>query len=91
MSVGQSHSLVVTAAPWTEQAACRGAPVDLWFTTGRGRPMTREAVAVCESCPVQSECLVDALDVEAHLPRSKWHGIRGGLTVRQRIRLASTT
>ena len=41
---------------WRSQAACLGRGVDVFFP-GQGQPPSREAIALCAQCPVQSECL----------------------------------
>jgi len=66
---------------WAAQAACRGLDVELFFSTS---PMTTEAAkAVCRDCPVQAECLEEAMAIE-----DCRHGIFGGLTPDERDRLA---
>lgn len=63
---------------WIEQAACRGAKVDLFFQDGKKGDSARpEAVAMCAGCPVRSECLNDALKLSGSL--DLW-GYRGGTT-----------
>ena len=63
---------------WIEDAACRGAPVDLFYQDGkRGDSAHPEAVAMCASCPVRSECLADALKLSGSV--DLW-GYRGGTT-----------
>jgi WhiB family transcriptional regulator, redox-sensing transcriptional regulator len=44
---------------WWSSAACRGKDPALWFPT-RGAT-TKEARAICESCPVRQPCLESAL------------------------------
>lgn len=61
---------------WAEQAACADKPGDWWFpdaigAVGRPRknqtsglpPDARAAIAVCNTCPVQPECLEHAVRV----------------------------
>jgi WhiB family redox-sensing transcriptional regulator len=64
---------------WMRQAACRGAPADLWFSE-RGES-TSEGIAVCEGCPVKAACLEYALSHGQH-----W-GTWGGMTARARTKL----
>lgn len=73
---------------WHAQAKCRGMDAKLFFPgqgefmehRDRGGGYTRSPVrAICESCPVQEECL------EAGLHER--FGIWGGLTERERKRL----
>lgn len=64
---------------WMGHAECRGHDVDLWFP--RPGQTALEAVAVCNRCPVQPECLEWAIvNVEDH-------GIWGGMSERQRVLL----
>lgn len=60
-------------AGWRNLAACRGADPNL-FTDG---PFG-EAIAVCDTCPVADDCLIDALLVERHLNSNEIFGVRGG-------------
>lgn len=66
------------ANAWLEHAACRGAPTHLFYP-GLGKSV-EPALRVCRRCPVQSECLVDALGD----PLIQDIGVRGGLSQRQR-------
>lgn len=52
----------------------------LWFSKNAAR-----AVKTCGRCPVRPECLYDALQYET--PGAPRHGVRGGLTGRERNRL----
>jgi len=75
----------MTTDDWFADAACSGAPTDLWFpfigNTGGGvaaataRRVEAEAAAkaVCAECPVRAECLEHAI---THQER---FGIWGGL------------
>jgi len=63
---------------WHDDAACLGAPVDLWFPQA-GETST-EAKRICwNECPVRQECLDEALD-----GHEVYYGIRGGMTGRER-------
>lgn len=65
---------------WVLRAACRGAPKpDLWFPA-RGES-TREAKAICRSCPVRDACLDYALE------NCEKFGIWGGYSERERRRM----
>lgn len=65
---------------WMEDGACRDAEVDLWFVErGESSAPARE---ICARCPVADRCLEYAL---AHHIK---HGIWGGLTERERRRMA---
>lgn len=58
---------------WFARAACAGADPNTWFPeTGDGDNHGREAKAICATCPVQLDCLVDALE------RNEDSGIWGG-------------
>lgn len=60
---------------WTAQAVCATADPDLLFVTGAAQ---REVAKLCRDCPVQMQCLADALDNQIEF------GVWGGLTERQR-------
>lgn len=63
---------------WMEHAACRGVGPSLWYPeVGEAFP---EAKQICASCPVSSECLDYALELN-----EGW-GIWGGLSDRPRRR-----
>lgn len=67
-----------TSDGWRDLAECRDHPLDLFFPV-RGESLA-PARAICARCPVQIECLGDALE------RSGVDdgGVRGGLSLRQR-------
>lgn len=65
--------------PWVSRAACRGMDTALFFPA-QGRGVAGVVVAVCEGCPVRSECLEHALEHE-HF------GVWGGMSGKQRSRL----
>ena len=66
-----------------ELAACRQRPdVEFFPSSGQTRE-TAAAVAVCRSCPVQAPCLDTALA----RPEADDHGILGGTTRRERLRI----
>ena len=66
---------------WQERALCAQVDGEMFFPEKGGS--TREAKRVCQGCEVREECLEYAL---AH--RIRW-GIWGGLSERERRRLAS--
>lgn len=74
---------------WRLQAACRGAPPDLFITGGDDDddPVNApaEARSYCDICPVRAECLAWALDHTTSSQRVV--GIWGGLTEYQRDQL----
>lgn len=70
---------------WFARAACRNHPTDLWFANNGRKPYmksNREAVAICDTCPVRADCLEYALE----LP-TPWHGIFGGHNPAERIEI----
>ena len=74
------------ALSWQEQALCAQGDASLWFPPRSG---AREAAAAGEGgcrCPVVDECLSYAMEYEG---RDRFrYGIWGGLTARERERLA---
>ena len=74
-----------TNRDWRAQAACRNTDPETFFPVGEGGPayelQVAAAKAVCAGCPVQDECLDEAL---ARIPG----GIAGGLTPAERRRLS---
>jgi WhiB family redox-sensing transcriptional regulator len=60
---------------WANEAICASGDPDRLFVTGAAQ---REAAKLCRNCPVQMECLADALDNQVEF------GVWGGLTERQR-------
>jgi WhiB family redox-sensing transcriptional regulator len=67
---------------WMDDAACAGLDPGLFFPElGEEGDSVVQAKAVCETCPVQAECL------EFSVVNFEKHGIWGGLTEKQRRRL----
>jgi WhiB family redox-sensing transcriptional regulator len=75
--------LDLAPAPWRQSAACAGVDPEL-FHPDRG-PGERKAMAaaksICANCPVQRECLEDALEQDDR------YGIWGGLLPDEREQL----
>ena len=71
----------VTVPAWHAAAACRGEPVEVFFPAWGQR--TGPAKLICGRCPVSGECLAAALAQEHQ------HGVWGGLTARERMRLGA--
>jgi hypothetical protein len=70
------------ARAWWEEAACKGMDTNLFFGHDiTSRRLRDTLTAVCNSCPVLTECLDDALKEEDQV------GWRANTTARQRIRL----
>lgn len=68
---------------WWEDAACRTADAELFFTPEgltreQRRATERRAKLICARCPVRAQCL------EAALVGEERHGIWGGLSPRER-------
>ena len=73
---------------WEEEAACRDAPLELFFPEGgegtaEGLAETVEGLAICRVCGVREQCLDDAEHADGGAP----YGTRGGLTENERRRL----
>lgn len=62
---------------WMASALCAQIDPDLWFPE-KGHP-SNAAKALCEGCPVKLECLEYGMNDQ--------HGIYGGLSARERLRL----
>jgi len=69
-----------SAPSWQEQAACRGVPLDLFYSFKPA--VIAKALEHCTRCPVVAECLGMADRAEAD--DSHVCGIFGGLTAEQR-------
>lgn len=70
---------------WQEEAACKGADINLFFPAERGSKsyyQYEEIEKYCASCPVQEECLQFALD------NFIYNGIWGGKSANQRRMIA---
>lgn len=77
---------------WRTDAACRDADPAIFYPSppigrpaGAYIPATEydQARTICAQCPVQDQCLTDAMTVE----RGDRHGMFGGLTPRERASL----
>lgn len=76
-------NLALSEFAWQNRANCRDNAVDEFYPEGFGRaPRVKYAKRVCSACDVRAECLAWALDNDER------HGIWGGLTERERMRLA---
>ena len=68
---------------WRDDAACQGFPTGWWYP--ESRQYEGRAKQICAACPVQAECLDDALNhPDFHVAQ---YGIRGGLTWAEQARL----
>lgn len=57
---------------WDEQAACRGADVEMFFSVEEADQ--QRALELCARCEVRQECLESAIE------RREMYGIWGGMT-----------
>jgi len=71
----------LTPQPWAVDALCGQTDPEAFFPEKGGRGAAKAAKAVCARCPVQPECLADALSRD-----ERW-GIWGGMSLLQRRRL----
>jgi len=74
------ETLVLVLTEWVKRAKCRDYPVSMFVFDNQERDSVRrirEAKAICEECPVRSECLDEAI-------RTGSAGIWGGLTRKER-------
>jgi WhiB family transcriptional regulator, redox-sensing transcriptional regulator len=72
---------IAASSRWDILAACRDEDPELFFPVGTRGPALQqeaEAKAVCARCPVRARCLQDALEIGDD------HGVRGGMTERER-------
>jgi transcription factor WhiB len=67
--------------------ACVGRYDIEWIPEDHRDSDTPEAIAICERCPVQMECLEDALTQGGESRNGDGLGIRGGTTEQDRMRL----
>lgn len=73
---------------WHKHAACRGLPIEVFYPEHHNQHSYQLARQACESCPVQTDCLEDALQQEAQRPGrldDEVKGFRGNRTAQQRI------
>lgn len=66
---------------WQDRGECKNHPELTWYP-GHGEPQ-HEQVAICRTCPVQSECLAYALSLPV---KDDW-GIWGGLSEQKRSQI----
>jgi WhiB family redox-sensing transcriptional regulator len=67
----------------TDDAACRGADIELFYPEGpKAAARTKAARLICSGCPVKAKCL------EVHMDEEKSgggrYGIKGALTAEER-------
>lgn len=68
--------VIPEAGAWVDEAVCASTDPELFFPLAGDNP--RDAVAICNTCPVMAQCLEYALDIPS------LDGIWGGTTMRQR-------
>ncbi|WP_083428533.1 WhiB family transcriptional regulator [Corynebacterium sp. NML140438] len=73
--VNSAGELVFDRGEWITRAICRTGDPDALFVQGAEQ---RKAAEICRRCPVQLECLAEALENRVEF------GVWGGLTERQR-------
>ena len=79
---------VTAPTSWRADAACLGADPDLFFPGhNSGHNCNAQALANCAACPVQADCLAEALAEEAANDGALPYGTRGGLTAKERHQL----
>jgi WhiB family redox-sensing transcriptional regulator len=82
-------------AAWEDRAACSNMPTSMFFEDvapeddeGNPLPLNQDALAraraVCQSCPVRTDCYLAAMAEEGGAAESRRYGIRGGTTPGQR-------
>lgn len=75
-----------TPLDWQGDAACRDADPERFYILG---PMPADVRAICNSCPVQRQCLDFAMRVEGdEASTARRFGVWGGTTAIERARLA---
>lgn len=85
---------MTTVTHWEQKSKCLSNPI-LFEETAFGanervsgqanREKISKAKRVCITCPVRQQCLDAAMTEEAYLGGLERHGIRGGLTAKDRI------
>lgn len=70
---------------WMKDGACRGHNTDWWFNGKPSDTTYRLALKICANCPVRTTCLQWALQ----WPVQDLHGIWGGTSQRERVRITT--
>ena len=73
MSSSSSSPAVAVAERWVERASCRDVDPELWFVTDRESYEHHQAIRICGTCDVKTQCLKVARK------RRERHGIWGGV------------
>lgn len=81
MSLNENFEIKPSIKDWADHGACKGEDSSDWFPPHRvssGRwEGTRNALSICRSCPVVTECREYAI---VHEPYGTW----GGMTAEER-------
>lgn len=84
MTASHQHpDTLPNALSWAARAACRGLPLEPFFSEAEYK--VADAKRLCASCPVSVECLDLGMSAE---PAGSRYGIYGGLTPEERSKLA---
>jgi len=67
---------------WTKQSLCSQIDPELWFPLRKRDPRIREAVSICQQCPVINECRAYADEIDADY--GIWAGELRGVKPRRR-------
>ena len=73
MSCSSSSPADLVAERWVERAACAGIDPELWFPNDRDSYERDQAIKICGTCDVRTECLKVARK------RRERYGIWGGV------------
>ena len=57
MSCSSSSPADLVAERWVERAACAGIDPEIWFATDRDSYERDQAIRICGTCDVRTECL----------------------------------
>ena len=79
------HNTYTPDTPDWTGAACIGHDPEIWYPDPTDTIGTREAVTICQACPVRQACLDQAMREEE--TSGGRYGIRGGLTPEERRKL----
>jgi hypothetical protein len=72
----------VTKKYWQDDAACLGEPLSVFFPEGTTDKKWQRAIAICQQCTVQKQCLDLVIGLDELSDR---YGVFGGLTPYQRM------
>lgn len=80
------HTTPTTSRPtdWLDAGACRDLNDDTFYPQPGDTADIADAKAICRPCPVRAECLAEAMEMEGGQTAKSRHGIRAGLTGKQR-------